>query len=163
MQERRIGSELGMLNNLLKRQMACQPQGEEISHVTGMQGMIIHYLSVADGDRFQKDVETQFRFRRSTATGILQLMEQHGLLRREPVPHDGRLKRLVLTDKALALDARIKQKLRETEELMREGISEEDMATWFRVCGMIRVNLENYQRKSSEEIHYDQTIAEKRA
>ncbi len=53
-------------------------------------------------------------------------MEQHGLLRREPVPHDGRLKRLVLTDKALALDARIKQKLRETEELMREGISEED-------------------------------------
>lgn len=151
MQEQRIGSELGMLNNLLKRQMACQPQGEEISHVTGMQGMIIHYLSVADGDRFQKDVETQFRFRRSTATGILQLMEQHGLLRREPVPHDGRLKRLVLTDKALALDARIKQKLRETEELMREGISEEDMDTWFRVCGMIRVNLENYQRKSSEE------------
>ena len=163
MQEQRIGSELGMLNNLLKRQMACQPQGEEISHVTGMQGMIIHYLSVADGDRFQKDVETQFRFRRSTATGILQLMEQHGLLRREPVPHDGRLKRLVLTDKALALDARIKQKLRETEELMREGISEEDMATCFRVCGMIRVNLENYQRKSSEETHYDQTIAEKRA
>ena len=151
MQEQRIGSELGMLNNLLKRQMACQPQGEEISHVTGMQGMIIHYLSVADGDRFQKDVETQFRFRRSTATGILQLMEQHGLLRREPVPHDGRLKRLVLTDKALALDARIKQKLRETEELMREGISEEDMATWFRVCGKIRSNLENYQCRSSEE------------
>ena len=151
MQEQRIGSELGMLNNLLKRQMACQPQGEEISHVTGMQGMIIHYLSVADGDRFQKDVETQFRFRRSTATGILQLMEQHGLLRREPVPHDGRLKRLVLTDKALALDARIKQKLRETEELMREGISEEDMDTWFRVCGKIRSNLENYQCRSSEE------------
>ena len=151
MQEQRIGSELGMLNNLLKRQMACQTQGEEISHVTGMQGMIIHYLSVADGDRFQKDVETQFRFRRSTAPGILQLMEQHGLLRREPVPQDGRLKRLVLTDKALALDARIKQKLRETEALMREGISEEDMATWFRVCGMIRANLENYQRKSSEE------------
>ena len=151
MQEQRIGSELGMLNNLLKRQMACQPQGEEISHVTGMQGMIIHYLSVADGDRFQKDVETQFRFRRSTATGILQLMEQHGLLRREPVPHDGRLKRLVLTDKALALHARVMQKLRTTEELMREGISEEDMDTWFRVCGKIRSNLENYQCRSSEE------------
>ena len=122
MQEQRIGSELGMLNNLLKRQMACQSQGGEINHVTGMQGMIIHYLSVADGDRFQKDVETQFRFRRSTATGILQLMEQHGLLRREPVPHDGRLKRLVLTDKALALDAQIKQELRRTEELMCEEI-----------------------------------------
>ena len=103
-----------MLSNLLKRQMACQPQDEEDSHVTGMLGMIIHYLAVADGDRFQKDVETQFRFRRSTATGILQLMEQHGLLRREPVPQDGRLKRLVLTDKALALDARIRERLRAT-------------------------------------------------
>ncbi|HIV96556.1 MAG TPA: MarR family transcriptional regulator [Candidatus Agathobaculum stercoravium] len=151
MHEQRIGSELGMLSNLLKRQMACQPQDKEDSHVTGMQGMIIHYLAVADGDRFQKDVETQFRFRRSTATGILQLMEQHGLLRREPVPQDGRLKRLVLTDKALALHARVMQKLRTTEELMREGISEEDMDTWFRVCGKIRSNLENYQCRSSEE------------
>ena len=151
MQEQRIGSELGMLSNLLKRQMACQSHGKEIDHVTGMQGMIIHYLAVADDDRFQKDVETQFQLRRSTATGILQLMEQHGLLRREPVPHDGRLKRLVLTDKALALDARIVQKIRSTEELMREGISADDLATWFCVCGKIRANLENYQRNSSEE------------
>ena len=150
MQEQRIGSELGMLNNLLKRQMACQMQGEEISHVTGMQGMIIHYLSVADGDRFQKDVETQFRFRRSTATGILQLMEQHGLLRREPVPHDGRLKRLVLTDKARALHQQIHEKLSRTEQVMREGIDEQDLAVWFRVTGQIRANLENYQRKASE-------------
>ena len=149
MQEQTICGELGMLNNLFKRQMACQ-SGEEFSKVTGMQGMIIHYLLVADGDRFQKDVETQFRFRRSTATGILQLMEQHGLLRREPVPQDGRLKRLVLTDKALALDARIKKKFRDTETLMRAGISEEDMDAWFRVCGRIRANLENYPRRASE-------------
>jgi len=67
------------------------------------------------------------------------------------VPQDGRLKRLVLTDKALALHARVMQKLRTTEELMREGISEEDMDTWFRVCGKIRSNLENYQCRSSEE------------
>ena len=60
-------------------------------------------------------------------------MEQHGLLRREPVPQDGRLKRLVLTDKALALDARIKRSSRDTETLMRAGISEEDMDAWFRV------------------------------
>ena len=80
----------------------------------------------------------------------LQLMEQHGLLRREPVPQDGRLKRLVLTDKALALDARIKKKFRDTETLMRAGISEEDMDAWFRVCGRIRANLENYQRRASE-------------
>ena len=153
--DQHIGAEIGMLGNLLKRQMVCHSGRAEPDHATGMQAMIIHYLSGAQEDRFQRDIETQFRFRRSTATGILQLMERRGLLVREPVPYDARLKRLVLTDKALALDAQIKQELRRTEELMCEGISEEDLATWFRVCGMIRANLENYQRKSSEETHYD--------
>ena len=151
MREQQIGAQLGMLSNLLKRQMAFRHQDSGDSHVSGVQAMIIHYLAAAKEDKFQKDVEMQFRFRRSTATGILQLMEQHGLLRREPVPHDRRLKRLVLTDQALALDARIRERLRATEALMRAGISEEDLDTWFRVCGMIRANLENSQCKSSEE------------
>ena len=150
MQERQIGAQLGMLNNLLKRQMACWAADSQTGNVTGMQGMIIHYLASVGGDRFQKDVETQFGFRRSTATGILQLMEQHGLLRREPVPQDGRLKRLVLTEDALALDAEIRRRLRLTEEQMREGISAEELDTWFRVCGKIRGNLEKFQCKASE-------------
>ena len=151
MREQLIGAQLGVLSNLLKRQMAFQRAGAADCHVTGMQAMIIHYLAMADGDRFQKDVETQFRFRRSTATGILQLMEQHGLLRREPVPQDGRLKRLVLTDQARALDAELTQRLRQTEERMRRGIGEEELAVWFRVCGKLRANLETDPRTSSEE------------
>ena len=149
----RIGAEIGMLHNLLRRQMACMiEKSTDSANVTGMQAMIVHHLILREkeGDLFQKDIESAFQMRRSTATGILQLMEQHGLLRREPVPQDGRLKRLVLTDKALALDARIKKKFRDTETLMRAGISEEDMDAWFRVCGRIRANLENYQRRASE-------------
>ena len=34
---------------------------------------------------FQRDVEAEFNIRRSTATGILQLMEKNGFLLREPV------------------------------------------------------------------------------
>ena len=151
MREQLIGAQLGVLSNLLKRLMAFQRAGAADCHVTGMQAMIIHYLAMADGDRFQKDVETQFRFRRSTATGILQLMEQHGLLRREAVPQDGRLKRLVLTDRARELDAALLRRIREEEDRMRAGISEADMAVWFRVCGQIRANLENYQSNTSEE------------
>ena len=144
MQEQRIGSELGMLSNLLKRQMACQSHGKEIDHVTGMQGMIIHYLAVADDDRFQKDVETQFQLRRSTATGILQLMEQHGVIRREPVEHDGRLKRLVLTEQARAMDEYITERMKQMEQLLRQGITEDELKGWFAVCEKIRSNLEQY-------------------
>lgn len=112
--------------------------------------MILCFLMQSKEDRFQRDVETQFRFRRSTATGILQLMERRGLLVREPVDYDARLKRLVLTDKARALHTEIHRQLRETEALMREGIGAEELAVWFRVSGKIRTNLENFQRKSSE-------------
>lgn len=150
MRDQHIGAEIGMLGNLLKRQMVCHSGRAEPEHATGMQAMIIHYLSAADGDRFQRDIETQFRFRRSTATGILQLMERRGLLVREPVDYDARLKRLVLTDKARALHAEIHRQLSLTEEVMREGIDEEDLAVWFRVTSQIQTNLEHYQRKASE-------------
>ena len=43
------------------------------------------------------------------------------------------------------------RRIREEEDRMRAGISEADMAVWFRVCGQIRANLENYQSNTSEE------------
>lgn len=98
-----------MPNNLLKRQMACMMAGSDVDCIMDMQSMVLHYLiqSEGQGNRFQRDIETQFAMRCSTATGILQLMEQHGLLYREQIVHDARLKRLVLTEKARALNAEI--------------------------------------------------------
>ncbi|WP_125115136.1 MarR family winged helix-turn-helix transcriptional regulator [Agathobaculum sp. Marseille-P7918] len=148
--DKRIGTELGMLGNLLKRQMICTTGKGEMENITGMQSMILWFLMQTTEPRFQRDVETQFRIRRSTATGILNLMEEHGLLLREPVEQDRRLKRLVLTDRAKALYERIQQAMVQTEALMEEGIDPEDLAVWFRVCDKIRANLENYQRKASE-------------
>lgn len=148
--DKRIGTELGMLNNLIKRQMVCITDKDEMANVTGMQAMILWFLMQTKEERFQRDVETYFRIRRSTATGILNLMEEHGLLRREPVEQDRRLKRLVLTDCAKALYERIQQAMDQTEALMEEGIDPEELAVWFRVCEKIRANLENYQRKASE-------------
>ncbi|MCQ5128975.1 MarR family transcriptional regulator [Butyricicoccus faecihominis] len=163
--KQRIGAELGMLNNLIKRQMACMMAGSDIDCITGMQSMVLHYLiqSEGQGDRFQKDIETQFAMRRSTATGILQLMEQHGLVRREQSAHDARLKRLVLTDKARALNQEIHQGLEATEALMQRGVTQEELEIWFAVCEKIRVNLEQYQREASEETKYDQTTGKMRA
>ena len=147
--DKRIGTELGMLNNLIKRRMVCTTGKDEMANITGMQAMILWFLMQAKEERFQRDIETYFRIRRSTATGILNLMEDHGLLRREPVEQDRRLKRLVLTDRAKALYERIQQAMAQTEALMEEGIDPEELAVWFRVSEKIRANLEKYQRKAS--------------
>ena len=117
----RIGAEIGMLHNLLRRQMACMTEKTaNAANVTGMQAMIVHHLIIHEkqGDIFQKDLENAFQMRRSTATGILQLMEQHGIIRREPVEHDGRLKRLVLTEQARAMDEYITERMQQMERLL---------------------------------------------
>ncbi len=141
----RVGAEIGMLHNLLRRQMACMTENSE--NITGMQAMIVHQLIMHEkqGDLFQKDLETAFQMRRSTATGILQLMEQHGIIRREPVEHDGRLKRLVLTEQARAMDKRIGERMEQMEQLLRQGLTEDELKNWFAVCEKIRSNLEQYQ------------------
>ncbi len=143
-----IGGEIGMLHNLFRRQMACMTEKtENAANVTGMQAMIVHHLIVHEGkgDIFQKDLENAFQMRRSTATGMLQLMEQHGIIRREPVEHDGRLKRLVLTEQARALDEQINKNIQQMEQLLRQGITEDELKGWFAVCEKIRSNLEQYQ------------------
>ena len=98
--ERHVGGEIRVLSNLIKR---CMDDGMP-PETTGMQGWIIGFLHRnEDRDMFQRDVEAEFNIRRSTATGILQLMEKNGFLLREPVAYDARLKKLVLTPKALAV------------------------------------------------------------
>ena len=141
----RIGAEIGMLHNLLRRQMACMTEKSE--NITGMQAMIVHHLIMHEnqGDIFQKDLENVLQMRRSTATGILQLMEQHGIIRREPVEHDGRLKRLVLTEQARAMDKRIGERMEQMEQLLRQDITEDELKCWFAVCEKIRSNLEQHQ------------------
>lgn len=150
MREKRIGAELGMLHNLMKRQLASMSDISE--DITGMQAMIVHHLMrfEKNGNVYQKDLENFFHIRRSTATGILQLMEQHGLLRREAVEQDARLKRLVLTEKARALDAQIHRKFEHFEQILRGDIKEEEILTWFRVCEKMRENLEKEQHNTSE-------------
>lgn len=149
----RIGAQVGMLYNLISRQRGCMVKDHGETDITRMQAVIIHYLLMSEGrgDCFQRDIEHEFRMRRSTATGILQLMEQHGLVRREPVEHDARLKRLVLTDHARALNERIQRSIEANEASMRDGIDAHDLEIWFAVSRKICANLEAYQSKTSEE------------
>ena len=58
-------------------------------------------IRAGHGDVYQKDVEQEFRIRRSTATVMLQSLEQKGYLVRVASTEDARLKRILLTEKAI--------------------------------------------------------------
>ncbi len=143
MEKRRIGLQLRLLNNLIKRQINTGDVFKQMHELTGTHGYIVKYLMDHRGEEvFQRDIERTFSIRRSTASGILNLMEKNGLIKRESVQEDARLKKLVLTPKAIDLNNRITKELEANELLMVQGLSEQELDTFFAVLEKIKNNLE---------------------
>lgn len=138
---KRVGGEIRMISNLIKRRIHSK-QGSEEEAVTGSGGWILGYLAHNEGnDVFQRDLEEQFCMRRATVSKMIQLMEQKGLIERQSVAHDARLKKLTLTEKGRAKHLEIIAELEQTEREIRKGIPKEKLDTFFEVCGMIKENL----------------------
>ena len=137
--KKRIGAELNCISNLMKRKINKMDVNNE--NPTYMQGGIIVFLMRSNGAVYQRDIEKQFNIRRSTATGILKGMERDMLIHRVPVSDDARLKRLVLTDKARDIYESFVKRAKELECIMSEGISEEDMQTFFCVLDRMKAIL----------------------
>lgn len=135
--------EIKLLSNLIKRKIDRTNDEGKTEVVTGMQGFVIGYLSHnADTDVFQKDIEMEFEIRRSTATGILQLMEKNKLIERHPVSHDARLKKIVLTKKGAKHHHNFLDSMEKVEKGAEKGLTKEEIETFFRIAHKIKKNLE---------------------
>ena len=146
--ERHIGYEIRNLNQVIGRLVSSyQSKVDEKAGINRMQGWIIGYLyRHSEEDVFQKDVEAEFQIARSTASGILQAMEKKGLITRESIPRDARLKRLVLTEKGMEFQMEIMDNFDRIQKVLRSDIPPEKMECFMEVLDMIR---ENAQRDCS--------------
>jgi len=105
MREKSVGIQLRRLNNQIRRYMDCSASKKKVDSVTGTNGWIICYLANhRDTEIFQKDLEKRFGITRSTASKVLSLMERKGLIARQSVPYDARLKKIALTQKAIDIN-----------------------------------------------------------
>lgn len=130
--------------------MSCKLRKRMNSNVqslglTSVQTRIMHYilLRCAEGPVFQRDVEKAFGMSRSTATCILQLMVKNGLLVREHVADDARLKSLIPTDRAARLDTQIEEALRQDEQRLTRGLSPEQIAQFLETAALMAANLDD--------------------
>ena len=126
------------LSNKLRRRLDMLSSRKEFS---GSQGRTLHFLLAQTQDVFQKDIEEEYSIRPSTATELLKQMEKNGLILRETVPYDNRLKRIVLTEKALQYRQQVVEDLTDLEETPTRGISEEDLDIFFGVIEKMMDNL----------------------
>lgn len=139
--ERDCGVWINILAHKIKKRLDAILSDVEI---TGVQSRIVHYIieHCEDGPVFQRDVEAAFSLSRSTATGILQILEKNGMIRRVRVENDGRLKSLIPTEKAAKIDAQICAGIRETEAVMTKGISPGQMQLFLETAARMYDNLD---------------------
>ena len=90
---------------------------------------------------FQKDIEEEYSIRPSTATELLKQMEKNGLIIREPVPYDNRLKRIAVTEKALVYKEQVIDELTALEETLIKDIPQEKLRIFFEVIEKMMDNL----------------------
>ena len=138
---RHMGGEIKMISNLIQRNVYS---AFDVPEVTRTQGWIIGFIRMRDKtglETFQKDIEKAYEIRRSTATGILQLLEKNGYLKRQSVSEDARLKKLVLTAKAIEVHDQIIARMEAFEKRLSEGISEEEKEVFFRIMDQMKKNL----------------------
>lgn len=138
-----IGFEIRTISNLIKRNLEKSPTKKYIDNLTGTHGWIIGYLCHnTHKDIFQRDLENEFSIRRSTATGILKLMEKNELIIREPVPSDARLKKIILTQKALDMHELVRKDIKQLETQLIQGLSNDEVEAFFSIIEKMKKNME---------------------
>lgn len=145
-----IGYENKRLENELHSRMAAYRASVGGEDRTMMQCWIIRFLYEHEEEEvYQRDIEAEFSIARSTATGILKLMEKKGYIRRVSVERDARLKKLELTALGVNMEEGTIRNINQMETLLRQGISDEELEVFFRVIRKMRSNIEIQQGETN--------------
>lgn len=118
------------LSNKLRRKIDAFSSREDFS---GSQGKVLHFILAQTGDVFQKDIEEEYSLRPPTATELLKKMEANGLIRREALPNDARMKRIVVTEKALKYRDVVMEDITNLEDELTRDIPEDELNIFFKV------------------------------
>ena len=145
----RIVLELRSLNNMIRRYFESSSRRREIESVTGNNGWIIGYLADHQGqDIYQRDIEEHFTITRSTTSKVLSLMEQKGLIQKQAVAQDARLKRIVLTPKAWDIREIMLEDRNQLEETLLQGFQPEEKAAMLAYLRRMKENISDMQEKN---------------
>ena len=98
-------------------------------------------LAHEDSELFQKDLEDEFGLRPPSASALVKKLEQDGLISRVPVSYDGRLKRIVPSEKARQNREKVLRDVQDFENRLLQGIPEREQALWLEITKKMIENL----------------------
>lgn len=161
-EKRDLGQWICHASHLFRRRMdnsvAAAAGADADETFSGRNLWVLRYVKDREGtDVYQRDLEREFKVRRSTISHMIDLMVRKQYLIRENVEGDRRLKRLRLTEKGETMLREVAHSIDELEARLRSSFSETDYANLTRLldqlCATLDALPETIERKDTEETH----------
>lgn len=141
-----IGHRIKTINNLMRKTMD-KKTGQRPDRVTLMHCWIIGFVQDREDsglDTFPKDIEKEFSINRSTTSEMLKLMCKKGMIEREEVEYDARLKKIVLTESSRNHNRQIEDKMKEMHQKLIKDLSEEEINMFIKISDKLINNIKEY-------------------
>lgn len=142
MTTKQIGPSIRQLSNAITRHV----DSYKTLGISRTQGRILGLLSRnSDTHIFQKDIEASLHISKGTASQLITSLEEKGLVTRTQMESDARLRAITLTPYAVAHIQEFVAGIQDLEELLRTGISEEEIDAFVATAQKMINNLKQDQ------------------
>ncbi len=133
-----LGPTLGWAAQMAKAAMDARVSRYD---VTPVQTHVLLYLQRHGGQVPQQELADYLRVKPSTAGGVLDRMEEKGLVRRSVNGADARRRLITLTEKGAEQQSLFQQSFLDAEETMTRGLSLEERETLLSLLNRVIQNL----------------------
>lgn len=141
---KKVGFAIRKQNTAFTRRFMNDGFAVGLDEVTIMHAWVMGYLHHnEDKEIYQKSLESEFGIGRSSVASLVKLMENKGYIKREAVPGDARLKKIMLTPEGRETSFKVKSTLDAMEKDILKDISPEELQIYFSVADKIVHNLDN--------------------
>ena len=142
--------ELKKIGHLIHLMVEREAKKRGFEFSAGPQGQVLRFLSHREKEgkvTLIRDVEQELHISKSVARSLIKRMEKNGVIYLEASPTEKRAKYVYLTDSVKANLNDMKQFFEEVEQSLVAGVSEEELAIFFKVMHQFYENM----KKRSEE------------
>lgn len=134
--------EMANLNCVWHRILESRMSDLGLSSIQSRMLSYLYFQSRCGKKVFQRELEEEFKIRKSSVTSVIQILEKKGLVRRTGVPSDARQKELVLTEQGIAVQETVLERLNRLETMVNETLTAEERRNWFACIRKIETRLE---------------------
>ena len=137
--DKMLSKEISCLDYIIREYVSRDHDFKRMFNMT--QFHIIMFLIKSDKDVNQKDLEIETGLKKASITGIIDTLSEKGFVERVKAEDDRRKNYIRLTQKSLDLKKEIEHNVKEINEIMTKGISQEELNHFYDVIERIKENI----------------------